>query len=216
MDSSGIAGSDREHRPLVGTVSSDAANRVRQNKDNNNDDEDEEGGFMEAVKEVMEGNFDHMQKRGDLENVVVKFAGNLVSQVGLDPKAHIPEVPHQIVIEREQWDSKVDFLLSVVGFAVDLSAVWRFPAVCFANGGGAFLIPYITMIVICGLPLMYMEFCLGQFQRNGCITIWNKICPMFKGLGFAICVVTSIIAMVSLSFSLTHIDPPLPLMLTSI
>ncbi|KAF4526825.1 hypothetical protein B566_EDAN017286 [Ephemera danica] len=82
---------------------------------------------------------------------------------------------------RETWDKKVEFLLAVIGFAVDLGNVWRFPYICYQNGGGAFLIPYCLMLVFGGLPLFYMELALGQFHRSGCLTIWRRICPALKG-----------------------------------
>nr|XP_039248913.1 sodium-dependent serotonin transporter-like isoform X1 [Styela clava] len=88
---------------------------------------------------------------------------------------------------REKWSRKIDFLLSVVGFAVDLGNVWRFPYICYKNGGGAFLIPYLLMIMLGGVPLFYLELALGQYHRNGCISIWRRICPILKGLGYAIC-----------------------------
>ncbi|KAK6476420.1 sodium-dependent serotonin transporter-like [Huso huso] len=91
---------------------------------------------------------------------------------------------------RDSWSKKMDFLLSVIGFAVDLGNVWRFPYICYQNGGGAFLIPYTLMAVFGGVPLFYMELALGQFHRTGAISIWKHICPIFKGIGFAICIIS--------------------------
>jgi len=85
--------------------------------------------------------------------------------------------------ERETWGSNLDFLLSIIGFAVDLANVWRFPYLCYKNGGGAFLIPYIMMLLLGALPLFYMELILGQFHRQGPISVW-RISPIFKGVGF--------------------------------
>ncbi|XP_062601592.1 sodium-dependent dopamine transporter-like [Saccostrea cucullata] len=88
--------------------------------------------------------------------------------------------------ERETWDTKIDFLLSVIGFAVDLANVWRFPYLCYRNGGGAFLFPYLLMLCLAGIPLFYMELALGQYNKTGAITCWGRLCPLFKGIGWAV------------------------------
>ncbi|KRX65672.1 Sodium-dependent serotonin transporter, partial [Trichinella sp. T9] len=91
--------------------------------------------------------------------------------------------------ERLEWANKVEFLLAIIGFSVDLGNVWRFPYICYRNGGGAFLVPYFVMFIFCGLPLFYMEMALGQFHRCGCISIWKRLVPLFKGVGYATCLI---------------------------
>lgn len=94
--------------------------------------------------------------------------------------------------ERGNWQGKLDFLLSCIGFAVGLGNVWRFPYLCYRNGGGAFLIPYTLMLALAGLPLFFMELSFGQFAGLGPITIW-KISPIFKGLGYAMVVISGMV-----------------------
>ncbi|XP_013381022.1 sodium- and chloride-dependent glycine transporter 2 [Lingula anatina] len=85
---------------------------------------------------------------------------------------------------RATWGGKFEFILTCVGYAVGLGNVWRFPYLTFRNGGGAFLLPYIIMLVFVGLPLFFLELAFGQFASLGPITIW-RINILFKGLGFA-------------------------------
>ncbi|XP_073757748.1 sodium- and chloride-dependent GABA transporter 3 isoform X3 [Callorhinus ursinus] len=89
------------------------------------------------------------------------------------------------VHERGHWNNKVEFVLSVAGEIIGLGNVWRFPYLCYKNGGGAFLIPYVVFFICCGIPVFFLETALGQFTSEGGITCWRKVCPLFEGIGYA-------------------------------
>ncbi|XP_041369478.1 sodium- and chloride-dependent glycine transporter 2-like [Gigantopelta aegis] len=93
---------------------------------------------------------------------------------------------------RETWSTRFEFLLSCLSYAVGLSNVWRFPYVCYKNGGGAFILPYMITLVVTGLPVVYLELCFGQFASEGVISIW-KVLPIFKGVGWAMFIVSGIV-----------------------
>ncbi|CAH1268037.1 SLC6A5 [Branchiostoma lanceolatum] len=96
-------------------------------------------------------------------------------------------------IERESWGAKMDYMLSMIGYCVGLGNVWRFPYLCYANGGGAFLIPYLLMLTLAGIPLFYMESAMGQYASLGSISVWKAL-PIIKGVGYAMVTISTLVA----------------------
>ncbi|MDP3828294.1 MAG: sodium-dependent transporter, partial [Polaromonas sp.] len=70
--------------------------------------------------------------------------------------------------DREHWGPGRGFLLATLGSAVGIGNVWRFSYVAGENGGGAFLLVYVVMVLLVGVPLLLGEFALGRStQREG-------------------------------------------------
>ncbi|XP_009678146.2 sodium- and chloride-dependent GABA transporter 2 isoform X3 [Struthio camelus] len=88
-------------------------------------------------------------------------------------------------LERGQWNNKLEYVLSAAGEIIGLGNVWRFPYLCYKNGGGAFFIPYLIFLFTCGIPVFLLETALGQYTSQGGVTAWRRICPLFEGIGYA-------------------------------
>ncbi|XP_059833418.1 sodium- and chloride-dependent neutral and basic amino acid transporter B(0+)-like isoform X7 [Hypanus sabinus] len=110
------------------------------------------------------------------------------------PKAQAAPIGHvaerEENVERGNWSSKTDYLLSMIGCAVGLGNVWRFPYLAYRNGGGAFLIPYTLMLAFAGMPVFFLESAFGQFASCGCIAVWKAV-PMLQGVGITMMIVVS-------------------------
>jgi len=84
---------------------------------------------------------------------------------------------------REQYDNLFQYLLACIGFAVGLGNVWRFPKVALENGGGAFIIPWVIVIIIQGIPLMMVELVVGQRFRGGPMHSYGRMNKFCWGVG---------------------------------
>jgi len=86
---------------------------------------------------------------------------------------------------RGEWGNKLDFLFSCISVSVGLGNVWRFPYLCYKNGGGAFLIVYFIAMTFCGVPIFFQEVAMGQYLGSGGMTLVSQLCPILKGVGIA-------------------------------
>jgi len=78
---------------------------------------------------------------------------------------------------REQWGSRLGFILAASGSAVGLGNIWKYPHMAGENGGGAFTIVYLICILIVGLPIVIAEFVLGRKTQLSPVGAFEKISP---------------------------------------
>ncbi|CAO2599678.1 Sodium-dependent neutral amino acid transporter SLC6A17 [Lemmus lemmus] len=123
---------------------------------------------------------------------------NVAGETGGKQKAAEEELDAE---DRPAWNSKLQYILAQIGFSVGLGNIWRFPYLCQKNGGGAYLVPYLVLLIIIGIPLFFLELAVGQRIRRGSIGVWHYVCPRLGGIGFSSCI---IMAQSSPSYPLTH------------
>ncbi|MCP4003681.1 MAG: sodium-dependent transporter [bacterium] len=107
-----------------------------------------------------------------------------------------------MVAGRERWSSKTGFLLAAVGSAVGLGNMWRFSYLTAENGGAAFVLLYIVMTLLIGLPVLLAELTLGRGARRSPIEAlgvfgggaWKALGGLFVATGFLILAYYSVIA----------------------
>lgn len=96
---------------------------------------------------------------------------------------------------RERWGSGRGFLLATLGSAVGLGKVWRFSYVAGENGGGAFLLVYLVMVFLVGVPLLLGEFALGCNTQRESAAAFKAMAPTspWRHLGLLGVIVASLI-----------------------
>ncbi|MGM9988202.1 MAG: sodium-dependent transporter [Bacillaceae bacterium] len=95
--------------------------------------------------------------------------------------------------KRSQFGSRAGFIFAAIGSAIGLGNIWRFPAVAYENGGGAFFIPYLIALLTTGLGFLILEFALGTKYRGSSPLTLARINRKFEPLGWLHVFITFII-----------------------
>ncbi len=103
---------------------------------------------------------------------------------------------------REQWNSRLGFVLAAVGSAVGLGNMWRFSYLAAENGGAAFVLLYIAMTVLIGMPILLGELVIGRGSGKSPIAAlthfggprWRPLGALFVATGFLILAYYSVIS----------------------
>ncbi|XP_021339911.1 sodium- and chloride-dependent glycine transporter 2-like, partial [Mizuhopecten yessoensis] len=95
--------------------------------------------------------------------------------------------------EREHWSHQMDSMFSLIGYCVGLGNIWRFPYFCMRNGGGSFLLAFLFFLVVCGLPMFFLDLAIGQFTGKTVLHSW-EVCPLLKGIGPGVLLVNTVIS----------------------
>ena len=114
---------------------------------------------------------------------------------------------------KQVWDSNIAFVMAMIGSAVGLGNIWRFPNVLYSNGGGSFMIPYIVSLFLLGISFVLVEYAVGfKFKSSLSKTLfrvksslepiaWFIVLIVFLITTYYVCVVGWDLIYVILSFT---------------
>ena len=93
---------------------------------------------------------------------------------------------NQSTLQREQWGSRIGFILAAAGSAIGLGNIWRFPYLVGKNGGAAFVAVYLLISLFIGLPVMMAEFAIGRAAQKSPVMAFKalKVNPFWSVIGW--------------------------------
>ncbi len=78
-------------------------------------------------------------------------------------------------MERENFKSRLGFILISAGCAIGIGNVWKFPYVTGQNGGGIFVLFYLFFLIAVGVPVLTMEFAVGRASRKSPVCCYQEL-----------------------------------------
>ncbi|MDO5091167.1 MAG: sodium-dependent transporter [Cardiobacteriaceae bacterium] len=87
---------------------------------------------------------------------------------------------------RDNWSSKLGFILSAAGSAIGLGAIWKFPYTAGTHGGAVFLILFMLFTFLVAAPILIAEFAIGRHSRHSAIQAFHRLMPrtLWPGIGW--------------------------------
>lgn len=83
-------------------------------------------------------------------------------------------------MKRDGFNSRIGTLMAMIGSAVGLGNLWKFPYMAGKNGGAAFILLYIAFLIILCLPLMLSEFTVGRRSQRNAVGAFKQLAPDTK------------------------------------
>ncbi|MFJ6042559.1 sodium-dependent transporter [Brachybacterium paraconglomeratum] len=97
--------------------------------------------------------------------------------------------------DRGAFRGRTAFIFAAIGSAVGLGNIWRFPAVAYDNGGGAFILPYLVALLTAGIPLLFLDYAIGHRWRGSAPAAWRRFRRWTEFIGWwqvLICVIIAV------------------------
>ncbi len=80
-------------------------------------------------------------------------------------------------MKRENFSSRLGFILVSAGCAIGIGNVWKFPWMAGSNGGGVFVLFYLLFLIIMGVPVLTMELAVGRASRKSAVLGYKALEP---------------------------------------
>lgn len=103
--------------------------------------------------------------------------------------------PRRPGAQRGAFAGRSAFIFAAIGSAVGLGNIWRFPAVAYENGGGAFILPYLVALFTAGIPLLFLDYAIGHRWRGSAPLAWRRMKRWTEFIGWwqvLICIVIAV------------------------
>merc|ERR1712137_335979 len=104
---------------------------------------------------------------------------------GIDNKESSPKDETEDKSLKREVVTKTEYILGLVGYAIGIGNLWRFPFLCGRNGGAAFLVAYFICLFFVSFPAYMIEFVVGQYTQLSTFFCYRMVHPFWQGLGWS-------------------------------